>query len=251
MIQETRLKLKTLRLAGLLRAWDGLVESGADKSRTIDELLAYLVDAECEERYQRKVSRCLKNAKLRLRASLTEFDTVVDRGVDRLIIARLSEGEWIRQAENILITGATGTGKSYLACALGHRACALGHRVSYFSTAKLLRALRDSLIDNSFSRLLKTLARQEVLILDDFGLEKLGKEERRWLLEIVEDRHGLTSTIIVSQFPPNLWAEIIGDPTIADAIIDRLIHSAKKLELKKEKDSRRAKASRVDLKKPS
>jgi len=240
MIQETRSKLKTLQLNGLLRAWDSLVETGADKQRTIDELMAYLVDAECEGRYVRKVERNITGAHFRLRATLEEFDCSTGRGIDRLAIARLAECEWVRKAQNIIITGATGTGKSFLACALGHLACVREHNVLYHSSSKLLRAFRESQLDHSFVRLLKNIARHRVLILDDFGLEPIGTEERRWLLELIEDRYNIGSTIITSQFPTSLWPEIIGDPTIADAIIDRLIHNVQVIELIKEQTSRRA-----------
>jgi len=240
MMQETRTKMKGLKLTGALRAWDAMVATGADKDRSVDELLANIIDAECEDRYVRKVERGLARAHLRLRATTEEFDCSATRGISRNLLAKLSECEWASKAQNIIITGATGTGKSYLACALGHLACTREHRVVYFSSAKLLRMLRESQLDHSFARIMKNIARNNVLVLDDFGLDPFGNEERRWLLELLEDRYGLGSTIIASQFPTTLWPEIIGDPTIADAIIDRLIHNAQTINLEKEDTSRRA-----------
>lgn len=240
MMQETRTKMKTLKLTGALRAWDALVQTGADKDRSVNELLAHLIDAECEERYVRKVGRRIERARLRLRATVEEFDCSATRGINRTTMANLSECEWVTKAQNIIITGATGTGKSYLACALAHLACTKEHRVIYYSSGKLIRLLRESQLDHSFGRVLKNIARHNVLVLDDFGLDAFGNEERRWLLEALEDRYGIGSTIIASQFPTSMWQEIIGDATIADAIIDRLIHHAQVINLEKEATSRRA-----------
>ena len=240
MMQETRTKMKALKLTGALRAWEALVQTGADKDRSVDELLAHLIDAECEERYVRKVGRSLTRAHLRLRATAEEFDCSATRGINRTALAKLCECEWVAKAQNIIITGATGTGKSYLACALGHLACTREHRVIYFSSGKLLRLLRESQLDHSYARVLKNIMRHNVLLLDDFGLDPFGNEERRWLLEVLEDRYGIGSTIIASQFPTSMWPDLIGDPTIADAIIDRLIHNAQVISLEKEDTSRRA-----------
>lgn len=248
MIQETRRKLKQLKLSGMLRAWDALVATGADKQCTIDELLAQLVDAETETRYVRVVARNIAKAKFRQRALIADFECGSARGLDKLTMSRLAECEWIRKKENLIVTGATGTGKSFLACALGYVACTKEYRVQYFSAAKLLRLLRESVIDHSISRLIKSISKCHVLLIDDFGLEKIAQEERRWLLEIMEDRYGNSSTVIVSQFPKSFWPEIIGDPTIADAIIDRLIHNAQNIELVKEECSRRARG--LEQKKP-
>jgi DNA replication protein DnaC len=245
MMNQTCEKLKMLRLPGMLRAYHALVETGGHTGRTIDELLSHLVDAECDERYGRKVTRNLKRSKLRFRASIAEIDTNGERGLDRLKLSRLAEGEWIRKAENILITGATGTGKSFIACALGHLAATLEYRLLYYSCARFFRMLREAQADQTFSSLLKKIARHHVLILDDLGLEPFSDDSRRWLLEVLEDRYHLGSTILVSQLGREHWHGVIGDPTLADAILDRVVHHAHNIDLLKEEKSRREKEKKA------
>ena len=226
MTEQTKLKLKALRLSGMLSAYEALIQTNAHKEMSIDELLAHLVDAETEERYTKKVSRYIKGANFRYRASLENFDTTLKRGIDRTDLARLSQATWANNGHNIIITGATGVGKSYFVCALGQKACIMEKKTVYFSIIKLFRLLKESFADNSYTRIIKNIAKHQVLILDDFGIEPFTSENRRWLLEILEDRHEIGSTIISTQLPIKIWTNVIGDPTLADAIVDRLIHNA-------------------------
>jgi DNA replication protein DnaC len=240
MLNQTQTKLKTLRLGGMLRAWEAMRQVGTYKSLGFDEILDRLVDAEVDERHEKKVGRNLKRSRLRSGATLADIDAGGERGIDRTFLARLAEGEWLRKAENILITGATGTGKTFLAEAIAHRACMLEYRPIAFTCTKFFRFLKESQADHSFGRRMKFIARHSLLVLDDFGLEPFSEENRRWLLEVIDDRIGNGSLIFVSQLPSSLWKDVIGDPTFADAILDRVIHNAHKIELAKEAFSRRS-----------
>ena len=240
MNEKLRAQMKSLFLSAALRTWDELIATGADTHLGAEELIAVIINAECEERHARSVARKNAAAQFRQKAYIEHIDTAPTRGISKDIIAQYAQSTWIKNAENILITGATGTGKSYLACAIGNAACVNGHSVIYYSCTKFIRALRESHIDNTFSKLLKKLARTELLIIDDFGLDSFGSAERRWLFEIIEDRHDVRSTVIASQFPVSVWHTLIGDPTIADAILDRMIHNGRTITLEKEELSRRA-----------
>lgn len=245
MIEQTRQKLKKLRLPGMLDAYDALAATNAHKGMTIDEMLAHLVDAETEERYDRKVARLIKGAHFRYRAVFDQMDLSPERGFDRTLMVRIAEMKWADRAETIIITGKTGSGKSYLACAIGHKACTMERRVMYFPVMKLFRTLKESFADNSYSRVIRSIAKTDILIIDDFGLEPFTPENRRWLLEILEDRYDRCSTVISSQLPERLWAEVIGDPTFADAIIDRIKHGAHRIKLVGEESMRNRKARSV------
>lgn len=210
------------------------MESGIKANFTADEMIAYLVDAEWEERHNRRLARLLKGAKFRYQASVEQIDFNLPRNLDKNMILRFSECRWIDKKENIILTGPTGAGKSFIACALGHQACMQGYKVIYYNCSKLYTKFRLTQADGSYMKEIERIAKQDVLILDDFGLEVLDDRTRLSLLEILEDRHGRASTVIASQIPINRWHEIIGEATIALAICDRLLHNAHRIELKGE-----------------
>lgn len=230
-ISETMNKMKELRLHGMRRAFEDLRSSRAADSLSHDELVSHLVDAEWDERYNRKISRLLTSAAFRYKASIEEIDYVRQRNIEKNTILAMGRCDWIEKGENIFITGATGTGKSYLACALGHRACMNRYRVRYLNCMKIFSQLKYAKADGSYFREMKHLQKNDLLILDDFGLKPFDADTRLMLLELLEDRYASKSTIIASQIPVSLWFDIIGDKTIADAICDRFIHNAEKINL--------------------
>lgn len=235
-------KLVALGLAGMAKALDEQRRSPAIETLSFEERLGLLVDREAAERDARRLVTRLKFAALRQSACVEDLDLRTPRGLDRAVIAHLVEGRWIDRAENLLVTGATGLGKSWIACALGHKACRDGRSVLYHRVPRLFEQLAIARGDGRYARLLKTIARVDLLILDDWGLAALTAGERRDLLEILEDRHGRKATLVTSQLPVDAWHAVIGDPTLADAILDRLVHNAHRLEL--EGDSMRKRAAR-------
>ncbi|MEM0941942.1 MAG: IS21-like element helper ATPase IstB [Bacteroidota bacterium] len=229
---QTREKMNQLRLHGMRQALETLLETR--QQLTTDQTLAMLTDAEWEYRKNSRTERYIKQAAFRYRAAIEQvrFDPV--RNLDKNQLLRLAECPFPNHAENILITGLTGASKSYLAWALGYQACIKGYRTIYFNTQKLFAKLRMSKADQTYLKILKNMEKMDLLILDDFGLEPLDQENRLMLLEILEDRHGRKSTIIASQLPVKNWYDIIGDNTIADAILDRLVHQSHRIDLKGE-----------------
>ena len=227
-------KMKTMKLTGMLRAFQSSFESGTMNTLTSDEMIAHLIEEEWDERYNRKIARMTMNAKFRYKASIEQMYFESDRGIDKNLVMRLAECTFIDKKENILITGSTGIGKSYLASAIGQQACTLGYRVMYLNASKLFAKLKMAKADSSYISEIAKMERQQLIILDDFGIQPLDAQSRSMFMEIIEDRHGKCSTIITSQVPVNKWHEVIGEQTIADAIMDRLIHNAHRLELKGE-----------------
>lgn len=234
MNEKTVDRLKEMKFYGMLRAFQTSFESGTINELTRDEMVAHLVDEEWDDRYNRKIARSMTNARFRYNASVEQMYFEADRGMDKNQVMRLAECTFIHKKENVLITGSTGIGKSYLACALGQQACTLGYRVMYFSTGKLFSKLKMAKADGSCISEIARMERQHLLILDDFGIQGMDAQSRAMLMEIIEDRHGKGSTIITSQVPVGQWHEVIGEKTIADAILDRLIHNAHRLELRGE-----------------
>jgi len=233
--QHTLQQLRTLKLIGMADA----LEQQQTQPATHDELcfeerLSLLVDRETTHRHNNKITRLLNAAKLKLQANPEDVDYSHPRGLMKSQFAHLLNGQWLQQHHNILLTGPTGCGKTYLACVLATQACRQGYSVRYFRTSRLLENLSIAHGDGRFSKLIQQLAKTDVLLLDDWGLEKLSLGQRNDLLEIMEDRHGSKSTLITSQLPINQWHRSIGDATLADAILDRLLHNAHKLILKGE-----------------
>lgn len=226
--------MNQMKLYGMARAFKTTFEAGMNHKFTTDELMAHLIDSEWDERYNRKLNRLIQLAKFRYQASLEQVDFMLNRNLDKNTILRFSDGNWIREIRNIIITGPTGVGKSFIAAALGHQACVLGFKTVYYNCSKLFPNLLLFRADGTYVKQINKIQKQDVLILDDFGLQKLEIQSRLALLEILEDRHGIRSTVIVSQLPVSSWHEIIGDKTIADAICDRIIHTAYRLEMKGE-----------------
>ena len=227
-------KLHALKLTGMAAAL-------ADQSATPDitdlsfeERLGLLVDREMTERDNRRMSSRLRRAKLRHAAILEDIDYWNSRGLDKGLVQSLASCQWVKEHLNVLITGPTGVGKTWLACALAHKACREGYTAQYVRLTRLLRELTIAKGDGQYSKLLTSLAKVDVLILDDWGLMKLSAENRRDLLEVLEDRHGRRSTIATSQLPIEEWHGVIGDATLADAILDRLVHNAYKINLRGE-----------------
>lgn len=223
--------MKQMKLYGMSRAFATSLESTLPQEYTPDEMVAFLVDSEWDDRNNRRVARRIKCARFRYKANAEQVDFDIGRNLDRNAFNRFSEGAFIDKAENILITGSTGIGKSYIASALGNQACTLGYKVYYASTYKLFAQLKMAKADGSYMKELAKIERHDLLILDDFGLQPFDNHNRASLLEIIEDRHGKHSTIVTSQLPVESWYEIIGDTTIADAIMDRLIHHSHRIEL--------------------
>ena len=224
-------KMHRMKLYGMLRAFNQSLETGMIDKVSSDELLGHLIDAEWDDRHNRRLKRLIKTAKFRYQASLAEIDFELRRSLDKGMLLRFSDCGWIKKGQDIIITGPTGVGKSFLASALGYQGCIYGFKVLYFNCSKLFSHLKLLQADGSYIKEINRIGKQDVLILDDFGLYPVDTQSRLSLLEVMEDRHGRRSTVISSQFPVKSWHEIIGEPTIADAICDRIIHTAFRIEL--------------------
>ena len=226
--------MQKLKLCGMRASFEGMVQSKNTGVITNDEFINLLLQAEWEDREHKKLSRRLQGARFKYRASMEEIDYVNPRGIDKTLLLRLSDASFIKKSENIIVTGATGVGKSYIATAIGHQACLMGYKVAYYGAQKLFAMLRMSKADESYFKEIRQIEKQDLLIIDDFGMQPLDQNTRMMLMEIIEDRHQDKSTIIATQIPIDKWHDIIGDSTIADAILDRLVHTAHRIELKGE-----------------
>jgi len=220
-----------MKFYGMHNAFKSAIETGKLDSYTIDQFTSHIVQSEWDDRHNRKIERNLKNARFKYNAQIEQLIFDDRRNLDKNQLYRLTEFEFIKKAENILITGSTGAGKSYLASAIGHQACIEGYRTLYFNTSKLFAKLKMAKADGSYLKELARLERHQLLILDDFGLQTMDKQNRMALLEIIEDRHEKGAIIFTSQLPVNEWYEIIGEKTVADAIMDRLVNNAQRVEI--------------------
>ena len=231
LIQQTREHLHTLRLTGMLQALDEQLEQPAMAELSFEERLAILVDREVLYRENRRLERLLKAARLRVSACVEDINYRHPRGLEKPRMASLIALEWIRQSLNLCLTGPTGSGKTWLACAFGNEACRRGFSVRYLRLPRLFEMLRISHGDGSYTKLMNQLLKTDLLILDDWGIQKVSAAQRNDLMEVIEDRHGRRSTLIASQLPTDHWHEYIGEATIADAILDRLLHGAHRINL--------------------
>ncbi len=227
-------QLHGLGLNRMARAFASLAADPNAADLTHAEWLGLLLDHEATDRQDRRLKARLRYARLRHQASIEDVDYRTARGLDRALFQALAGGRWIEEAQNVIIEGPTGVGKSWLACALGHKACRDNRSVLYQRIPRLFSDLTLGKGDGRYPRLMRALGGVKLLILDDWGLEPLGPEQRHDLLEIIEDRYGRGATLITSQLPVDRWHGVIGDPTLADAILDRLVHNAHRIQLKGE-----------------
>lgn len=233
-MEQIQAQLSHLRLKGMGSSWQALMETKKAHELSLCEGLEILLKAEEDERSNRRYERLVRNAKFRYQASIEELNYDPSRGLNKDLITNLATCNFISKGEGVLITGATGCGKSFIASALGQHACAHGYSVGYYNTPKLLMRAKMARMDGSILKFFDKLAKTSLLIFDDFGLINLDQQQQFDLMEIIEDRHGRLATVIASQLPVGSWYEVISEATIADAILDRLVHSSHRVELKGE-----------------
>ena len=231
MNQTTLSKMKAMHLSGMHATFKTAIETGSFDQFSIDQFVSQLVQSEWDDRQNRKIDRNVKLAGFRYKASMEKIDFSEERSLERNAILRLAQGDYIHQSQDILITGSTGVGKSFLATALAYQSCIDGYRVKYFNTTRLFAQLKIAKTDGSYLKELAKIERFHLIILDDFGLHPMDQQNRMAFLEIIEDRHGKGSMILTSQLPVSKWYEIIGEKTIADATMDRLVHNAHRVEI--------------------
>lgn len=234
MEKQIEAKLKQLRLAGMAQAWQTLVQNRQHVTLSLNDGLELLLQREEEERQNNRFHRMIRGAKFRYQASLEELIYDPKRGINKSQISSLATCQFIKKGEAILITGSTGCGKSYLASAFGHQACLNGYSVIYSNTQKFMQKTKMARTEGTIMKYFDKIAKVALLILDDFGLAKMDQQQQFDLLEVIEDRHGKASTIIASQLPPASWFDVISESTVADAILDRLVHTSHQIELKGE-----------------
>lgn len=232
--EQTIEKLYAMKLNGMAEAFKEQLLQPDITELSFQERFSLLVDRQWTWKEDRRMKRLLSNARLRINGCIEDIDYRVPRGLEKSIILQLAGCDWLRHAHNVIITGPTGVGKTYLACALANRACRMGYTAFYIRIPKLFQDLAIARADGSYPKIMKKLIKSKVLVLDDLGLAPMSAQERRDLLEVIEDRHGLASTIVAAQLPIQHWHEHIRDPTISDAILDRLVHNAYKINLKGE-----------------
>ena len=233
LLEETFNKIQHMRMPGFGRALQEQLDAQDQyDALSFEERLGLLVDREWTDRENRRLTRRLQQAKLRELASIEDLDYRHPRGLNRKLMQRLATCQWIDKSQNVIVVGPTGIGKTFILCALAHKACRQGHTALYRRVPRLLQELTTARADGTLPRVLARIARTHVLVLDDWGMAKLSDQERRDLLEVVEDRTGCRSTMVASQLPVSEWHEVIGEPTVADAILDRLVHSAHRITLK-------------------
>jgi DNA replication protein DnaC len=230
--EQTIEKLYTMKLKGMAEALKEQLMQPDINELLFEERFSLLVDRQWTFREDRRLKRLLNGAKLKINACVEDIDYRTPRGIDKSVILRLADCEWIKNGQNVIITGPTGVGKTFLSCALANKACRRGYSSIYKRTPRLFQEVAIARGDGSYAKLMNKLAKIKLIVIDDLGLTPLTDIERRELLEIIEDRHGSYSTVVVSQVPVEQWHDNIGDPTIADAIMDRLIHNAHRIELK-------------------
>lgn len=233
-MKQIETQMNSLRLHGMAKSWVAIQESRQLSNLTLSDGMELLLQAEAQERDQRRFTRLEHHASFRYKASMEEVKPDATRGLDKTLLHSLATGSYIQKGETILITGATGCGKSFLSSALGHQACMQGYKVAYFNTQKLLMKTKLTRVEGTSFKFFEKISKTDLLILDDFGLTHLDRQQQLDLMEIVEDRHAKKSTIIASQLPVASWYDIIGEATIADAILDRLIHTSHRIEIKGE-----------------
>jgi DNA replication protein DnaC len=239
-------KMQKMRLHGMARIFQNSLEKSGLKLLTPDEMVAHLVEAEWDDRYNRKLDRSLHSAHFRYKAAIEQISFDENRVLDKNQVLRLAECTFIKKKENVLITGSTGVGKSFVASALGHQACSLGYKVMYSHSTKLFAKLKLAKADGTYLKELSKMEKQDLLLIDDFGIQPLDAQSRTSLMEIIEDRHGKSSTMFTSQVPIGMWHEVIGEQTIADAILDRIVHDSHRLEMKGE-SMRKRKSTMTEL----
>ena len=225
-------QLSRLRLHGMGRSWQALLETRKQNELTLSEGLELLLQAEEQERNNKRFERLRMNARFRYQASIEELKLDASRGLDKGLIMTLATGEYLSKGEAVLITGATGCGKSFLASAFGYQACAQGYKVVYYNFQKLLMKTKIARKEGTIYKFFETTSKTHLLIIDDFGLSHLDQQQQMDLMEMIEDRHGKSSTIIASQLPVESWYDVLGEETLADAIMDRLVHTAYRIELR-------------------
>lgn len=237
---QTATQLRELKLGGMAAALEQqLSQPGAYDELAFAERLTFLLDRECQDREHRKQDRLIRQARFRLRASLQDIDYQHPRNLNKAQVAQLAQTDWLERGQNLLITGPCGSGKTYLGCALGQQGCLNGISCRYYRVSRLLLELTQAKADGTYHKMLKQLAKVKLLILDDWGLEALTPAHRNDLMEIMDDRYGIQSTMIISQLPIDQWYAAIGDNTLADAILDRLMHNAHRWTLNGESMRRR------------